>query len=240
MDLPLTIAEAAAILEVTPDAVRKLATNGTLIATKHGRDWAIDPSSVERRRRGNPVAGRPLSRETAWGVILEASAAPRIGAAWEVPARDRGRRWLARYDLVADAARLRNRARLERFDVHPSQRKELLESSLATTGISAARTLGLTAGPDDQVEIYALAKARHRYIREFGLVPADGPVTIRWIAGSAIHAAMAMRSPTASDAVPAPRAAVLLDLLDSDDPRARREAARALAAQKFEGQARHA
>jgi hypothetical protein len=65
---------------------------------------------------------------------------------------------------------------------------------------------------------------RAQMLSEHALTPAgDGPIRIRWVSDELwplVHR---------DDARRAPRAAVLLDLLESDDPRARRESARALA-----------
>jgi hypothetical protein len=59
-------------------------------------------------------------------------------------------------------------------------------------------------------------------IAEHGLDPGSGVVRIRWVSGALWPLLVA------TDRQQAPRAAVLVDLLESDDPRARREAARAL------------
>lgn len=44
----MTAAEAAAALGLHPSRVRRLCENGVLVATKHGRDWWIEPAAVER------------------------------------------------------------------------------------------------------------------------------------------------------------------------------------------------
>jgi len=54
----LTTAEAARELGVTPARVRQLILAGRLPAEKHGRDWLIDPASLDQvgeRRPGRPA-----------------------------------------------------------------------------------------------------------------------------------------------------------------------------------------
>ena len=47
----MTLIEAAALLGVTPDNLRGAIKRGALKATKHGRDWWVQPTEVERYRR---------------------------------------------------------------------------------------------------------------------------------------------------------------------------------------------
>ncbi|MCI0583086.1 MAG: helix-turn-helix domain-containing protein [Chloroflexi bacterium] len=49
----MTVNEAAARLDVTPVNVRNAIARGALRATKHGRDWWIDPREVDRYAREN-------------------------------------------------------------------------------------------------------------------------------------------------------------------------------------------
>lgn len=227
------MAEAAQILEVTPDAIRKLLGSGDLAGSKRGRDWVVDGAAVERRRRRRPSSGRPLAPLTSWGVILEHS--PRREreppSEWAQVARSRGRRWLATNDPLADAERLRSRARLERFDAHPSAAEQLLDGHVLATGISAAHTVGLLGTRAGAVELYAPSGARSTLQRRHGLVAGEGTIAIRWVDDELWHQLTTAALPWAPDRPNiAPRLAVLLDLLESDDPRARREAERALAA----------
>jgi len=121
--------------------------------------------------------------------------------------------------LVDHAQRLRGRARRESFDAHPAERARILQRDDAMpTGISAGEEVGLH-GSADAVEFYAPASARVPIIGQHALEQASGPVLARWIPDRLWPAVAGPR---------APRAAVLLDLLEHDDPRARREAARAL------------
>lgn len=67
------------------------------------------------------------------------------------------------------------------------------------------------------------AGRREALIADHALAPGPGPVRIRWVPDEVWPLLDRDRDGRA------PRTAVLLDLLDHDDPRARREAARALA-----------
>lgn len=49
----MTLVEAAAILRTSPDNLRGAIKRGSLKATKHGRDWWVDPKEVERYRKEN-------------------------------------------------------------------------------------------------------------------------------------------------------------------------------------------
>ncbi len=46
----MTLNEAAAILGVAASTLRRQAEKGALKATKHGRDWWVEPREVERYR----------------------------------------------------------------------------------------------------------------------------------------------------------------------------------------------
>lgn len=47
----LSTTDAASRLDCDPRWVRELCRNGTLDATRDGRDWRIDPASIDRYRR---------------------------------------------------------------------------------------------------------------------------------------------------------------------------------------------
>jgi excisionase family DNA binding protein len=61
----LTVAEAALRLDRTEQHVRRLVRGGVLIGRKVGRDWAIEPSSVQRylaQRANLPLQLEPRRR----------------------------------------------------------------------------------------------------------------------------------------------------------------------------------
>jgi excisionase family DNA binding protein len=223
--LDLSVREAAQRLGVSPVAVRQQIAGGRLPAVKRGRDWWVDPRAVERMRRQPARSGRPLSASLAWAVLLLASgdeaAADRVLR--HPRYRVRARAWLREQSLLEDAPRLRARALSEEFDAHPSElRRVVARPDVLLTGASAGGLAGLVGRPS-AVEVYAPAEQRDAIVREHALVPGSGPVRIRWVTDE-IWAAL-----DADEDRRGPRAAVLLDLLESDEPRARREAARALA-----------
>ena len=54
---PMTLTEAAALLGVLPDTLKKQAQRGVLRAEKHGRDWWVEPAEVERYRNEHRQKG---------------------------------------------------------------------------------------------------------------------------------------------------------------------------------------
>lgn len=220
VDNPLSVREAADLLAVDERAIRLMAASGDIRAVKRGNVWWLDRRSVESRRRQQPGRGRPLSPPMAWSVLLLASgrASPsKMVGKDHHPAR--ARRWLESHALVDHAARLRARAKRESFDAHASELPRLAARADAIrTGISAASVVGVHGGGGD-VELYAPASRRRDIVTEHALEPGDGPVLMRWVPDE-------LWPIVAGDV--APRAAVLVDLLEHDDPRARREAEREL------------
>jgi len=217
----LTAEEAARRLGISERAVTELATSGQVDAVKRGNVWWLDARSVERRRRERTTAGRPLSPSMAWSVLMLASGAPD----WRKAARyaqqpARARRWFELHPLPEHAVRLKARARREAFGAHPSELARIfLRDDVMRTGISAAESVGLHGGAA-AAEFYAPESHRTDIVATHALDEGDGAVLARWVQDDLWPA-------ISSDT--APRAAVLVDLMEHDDPRARREAARALA-----------
>lgn len=209
---------------MSPAAVRQRIGGGELPAVKFGRDWWVDEREVRRLARRQDGAGRPLSPAMAWAVLLLASgdesAADRLARAPRY--RARARQWLREHPLADHAARLRQRARRELFEAHASELARLRDrSGVLLTGTSAVDAVGLV-GESQAVELYASAAQRDSIVEEHALLASAGDVTVRWVPDDV------WRALDAAGRV-APRAAVFVDLLESEDPRARREAARALA-----------
>jgi excisionase family DNA binding protein len=220
----LSVREAADRLGVSAIAVRQQIAAGRLPAVKRGRDWWLDAHAVERMARLPPGDGRPLSPMMAWAVLLLASGEDT--AAKEVAGRDRywsrARAWLREHQLAAHAPRLRARAQSEQLDAHPAEIARILSrSDVMATGLTAADVIGLV-GSASGIEVYAPADHRAALIDEHMLISGPGPVLVRWVPDEIWPHLVGDGDRRA------PRAAVLLDLLESDDPRARREAARAL------------
>jgi excisionase family DNA binding protein len=220
----LTVREAADRLGVSPAAVRHHIASGRLSAVKRGRSWWLDERLVARMARQPRGAGRAFSPDMAWAVLLLASGDD--GAAEQAAGRDRYwsrvRAWLRDHPLGANAHRLRARAREEQFDAHPSELERIRHRpDVLLTGASAGEAVGLI-GSAPAVEVYAPISHRRAIVDDHALMPGAGPVRIRWVP-DAVWPLLSR-----ADDHRAPRAAVLVDLLDSDDPRARREAARVL------------
>ena len=112
----MSVADAAAALDVDPRQVRNLIDAGALDAQRVGRAWAVDAASV-RARSARPVApGRPLSPGRAWQVltVVDAGLRPNLGEPEDVldrRVRHELRRLLSgRTALDSWAQWLRNRA----------------------------------------------------------------------------------------------------------------------------------
>lgn len=54
----MTLKEAAKLLGVTPDNLRGAIARGTLKANKHGRDWFVTPTQVEKYRQEHLRGGK--------------------------------------------------------------------------------------------------------------------------------------------------------------------------------------
>lgn len=220
-----SVQEAADQLNVSTITVRHHIASGHLPAVKRGGVWWLDAREVARMGRQPPGAGRPLSDAMAWAVILLASGAPEKAA--RLAGRDRyisrAKAWARDHPLADHAPRLRARARSERFDGHPSEVERVsTRSDVLLTGASAGDEVGLV-GSAGEVEVYAPAHRRQTIVNGHALEPGAGAVHIRWIRDE-LWPAIEMAAARGR----APRAAILLDLLESDDPRARREARKAL------------
>jgi len=176
---------------------------------------------MARQRSGS---GRPLSPEMSWAVVLLASGDDR--AAKEAAGRDRYwsrvRGWLRDHPVELHVTRLRARAKMEEFDAHPSELKRILDRpDVLATGVSAGDAVGLV-GSASTVEVYAPAGRRDAIIDDHALMPGAGAVRVRWVLDGLWPLL------DRDGARRAPRVAILLDLLEGDEPRARREAARIL------------
>lgn len=221
----ISVVEAAEQLGVSPVAVRNRLTHGQLVGRRNGRQWLVDAKSLDELKHNRPTPGRPMSSNVAWSVLLAASG-DRVGAREavdDVRYFYRALRWLLGHSLTDERSRLRLRAQPERFHVHPAElRRIAARPDVLRTGVAAGSQTGLVGG-GKVLEVYAPASHRQQLISEHALEPGDGPVLMRWAPDSLWG--LLDRDGDGE----APRAAVLLDLLEASDPRARREARRALA-----------
>jgi excisionase family DNA binding protein len=230
MENSLTVAEAAELLGVTEDAVRKLLHADRLDATRRGRAWAIDRGSLERLQRQRPNRGRPLSPPVSWGAILAWSQLePDPGDVDAVSAYRRGEDWLRRHDVAVDGAALRSRAVAERFRAHPSAMRHLAEDSSCLRGGSPAASLSGLVGSSEVTshELYAPQGARDRIVATYGLLEGRGDLLVRWVDDALwnrIAGAARQEGADVAWGTAVPRCAALLDCLEDDDPRVRRVA----------------
>jgi hypothetical protein len=222
----LSVPEASELLGISPAAVRQHVASGRLPAVKRAGRWWLEERAVRAMARQRDGAGRPPAAAMAWAIVLLASGDEATAAAMagRDRYRSRARAWWRDHPLHEHAPRLRARARCERFDAHPSEVERILgRPDVLVTGISAADAVGLV-GDRSNAEIYAPAGSRSSIVGDHGLILGKGTVRIRWVPDELWPLL------DRGDDRRAPRAAILLDLLEHDDPRARREAGRALSA----------
>lgn len=215
----LGVAEAAAELGVSPRRVRQMLADGVLGGEHVGRAWVIDARQMRQVESRRAEVGRPWSPMSAWAVLALADGEePDLSPV----ARSRARKRLAQgLDCVAD--RLRSRADRRWFYAHPGVLDRLGESSQAVrSGISAAVEHGADLVIGDGFEGYVRAGDIGEFVSRFGLDDqADRPnVLLRVVSDAAWPFRPGQRS--------AGRAVVAVDLLESDEPRARRAGAELL------------
>jgi hypothetical protein len=221
----ISVTEAAEELGVSPVVVRHRLSHGQLVGRRAGRQWLVDVQSLEDLKRNRPAPGRPMSPNVAWSVLLAASG-DRAGAREAVDDDRyfyRALKWPLQHSLADDRSRLRLRAEAERFHAHPAELRRIADRpDVVRTGVAAGGQAGLVGGPR-ALEVYAPASHRRQLVEDHALEPGDGQLLVRWAPDSLWG--LLDRDGDGE----APRAAVLLDLLETRDPRARREARRALA-----------
>jgi excisionase family DNA binding protein len=213
----LSVADAAARLGVVPSRVRALAQGGQLEGYKIGRRWFFSPAHLDRWARRHRIAGRPLSPPAALGLLFEVSGEP---AVW----LDRVRRWKvvhaqAASDLPTLVARTARRAeRIERR-AHPSDVPRIAaEPGVVRSGVSAVADHGIGLVAPGVVELYVDRPRAADLLRRYALIPSDEPNVILHV----VDLPAALR-----DRDVMPLGVVIVDLLDSGEPRAEAAARRA-------------
>lgn len=213
----LPVSEVARRLGVSPQRVRAMIAAGVIDAEKAAGSWWIPAGSLARVVAADRDGGRPLSPTSAWALLLIASGDP---VPWAPPkVRWRTSMGLRAHGLTPMFGKLRRRAQRRAFEAHPGELHRLRERrGLMLSGLSAAAEhhLGLPGG--DEVEAYVAAGELERVTAEHGLLAlADGEATV-------VLRAVPDELWSAVARSVAPLVAVLVDLAEHADPRARRVA----------------
>jgi len=206
----LTVAQVAQRLGISVSRVNKLVRSGGLRSSHLGAITVIPEADVERRRALPPGDGRRLTPPNAWGILAMASGEH---APWLSPdTRYRLRGLLRRNGLDDLRARLADRGVPRGFRAHRSLLGRIrLDDDLTLTGHTAAAELrlGLLAG--DSIDAYVAHDALAKVVKRYGLQESQSPnVVLRVVPWAAASWPLARI---------APKAAVALDLLESEDPR---------------------
>ncbi|MCU1499870.1 MAG: hypothetical protein JWM47_3823, partial [Acidimicrobiales bacterium] len=163
VERPLSPAEAAEALGVSPSHVRRLIGSGDLRAERFGRAWMVDRASVNERRAMRPRAGRPPSSAAAWRLVLAAEPA-------EVE------------DLASLAVRARRRADPHRGRTLPAALEAVDDDPrLVLSGPAAAVEHGAAAPLRDERDVYVRRSEWEDVQRAFRIRPAvdDANITVR-------------------------------------------------------------
>ncbi|HJX78119.1 DNA-binding protein [Glutamicibacter sp.] len=179
----MTTREAAEILEVTPEAVRKMLKNARLEQSGvAGRTILLDAASVHRVKREVKRSGRLWTEQTAWAALF-------LLSGQKVTWLSSSELWRLRKRLASISAEefqqlVRNRATSRRFRGSESS-KAKLSQVLALTGIGVlgdtqvANSFGLAAGAG-ALEGYAKAGLINKNAKRLGLrEDATGDILIR-------------------------------------------------------------
>ena len=213
--MPISIPEAAAILQVSPRRVQQLVSAGRYPARKVGGVWMLDADALAEPRR----AGRPMSVRVAWALLDVLGGGP--GAGVSQPEQSRLRRRIRELRELPDRSRveqlrswLPNRARRVQLSAAPPDLADLRnDGRLVLSGVSDPRSRMSSAA---WVEGYAAAEHADALRADF-LMSARGRPNV------VLHVVAAERP------VPDVSAALLAaDLADWAGPREQAAAARIL------------
>lgn len=219
LDDAIPASEAAHSLGLSIQRVRALVAEGNLPGQKVAGRWFVDRASVERRRRGRKLSGRPFSPAHAWGLIALAEGGH---ADWlDSSNRSRLRRRLREQSMQDIQPALARRARRLEFRAHASDLSRIeAERDVVRGGASAASEHRLEIVVPGVLEAYVPARRLSQLQRRYRLQPsADANVILRVVDGP---------WPFSSGQHIAPRLAAALDLFENDDERSHRAGQRAM------------
>lgn len=195
----LSLADASALLGVSPERVRQLVVGGQLPGVKFGNAWAVPRDALAARRWQPGRRGRPLSPMRAWVRLLAGGV-----------------------DL-AERSQFLHRAELFRYEMSRADLDTLsARYPVMVSGVAGAIEHGeplIRSGSGGDLYV---PESFHERLPQLVVMFADplGSVSIRVVPEDAWR----MLGEALSDLghgrpIVAPRSAVALDLLDSGDPR---------------------
>lgn len=227
----LSVREAAEQLGVSSARVRQLISAGSLPARRSSAGWLIRADAVAYRS-GSVRAGRPASPRTAWAVLCVLSSALAADTA-EPPGRMVGDRRLRHHvlellstmpDPADDPERWRvllaSRSRTERMWAHPGLLSKLCDDDrISVGGDRAAVHVGEGLSKTGLCDLYVAVPDVKDVVARYRLRPdPDGQVRLH-VLPEGVPRELISGGP--GIVLPAAGAA---DLLDENDPRARRSA----------------
>lgn len=206
------VAEAARRLGVTPRRVRQMISDRRLPAGRVGRVWAIDERDLNAVRRR--PAHRPWKPASAWAVLAAADGPPSESlAAYE---RHRALKRL-QSGLRNIVTLLSERADRRTFYAHPADVERIIATSgTVRTAASAAEEHDIDLVGPGPAEAYVSESALEGIVARFHIEErSERPNLVLRVVDDACW-------PFPDGAVAASRAVAAVDLLESDDDRARR------------------
>jgi len=195
----LSLADASALLGVSPERVRQLVVAGDLPGVRFGNAWAVPRESIDARRQVSNRRGRPLSWRRAWESI----------AAGDVD--------------LSNVSRYRNRGDVHRYEMSTADLAFVSGQEQAmVSGAMAAKRLGEPLQADRAgADLYVSASLHGQLGSLVAAVPDRlGEVILRVVPDevwSYVESLAADQGEPGSRLAPA--AAVALDLMESGDPR---------------------
>jgi hypothetical protein len=206
---PLTVPEAAELLDVGPQRVHALVRAGELAAERAAGVWLVDADAVVRRSLLNTLgvmtaSARPWSEPIAWAVMRALD-----GDDTSIRALDRTSQ-VRVGERIRDAsgerllAAVRNRGTLVRVSVHPT-RLDALRELVVPSGVVGAGVHGLGMSGEDLVDGYVEASVLDRARTTLGVRESStGAHILRVVADARVLSGLDV----------APRLAVAADLID--------------------------
>jgi len=193
----LPLADAAARLGVSVERVRQLVAAGDLPGVRFGNAWAVPQAAVAARRHQSNRRGRPLGPRRAWAEILAGG-----------------------IDLTA-VSRYKHRARRRRGQLGPGDRAHLSDhDSVRISGVAAAIAYGEPLIDDPAAAVlYLPAGLDERLSRSIAFVEDELGSVILLVVDDDVWPLLADHESGGARHRLAPKAAVALDLMASDDPR---------------------